>query len=86
MSCDEAIDMGIIRLMLESPGFEVHRLPSYEQEIKLSKFIQYFSNDTIYVDFGNGIYSTYTSPHHYSKILNDMEDYFTDGIQPLKIN
>ena len=86
MSCDDAMDMGIIRLMPESPGFEVHRLPSYEQENMLSKFIKHFSDETIYVDFGNGVYSTYKSPHHYSKILSDIEDYFTDGVKPLKIN
>lgn len=86
ISCDEAMDIGIIRLMPESPGFEIHRLPSYEQENMLSKFIKNFSDETIYVDFGNGVYSMYNSPHHYSKILSDIEDYFTEGIKPLKIN
>lgn len=72
--------------MPESPGFEIHRLPTYDQERCLSRFIKHYSDDTIYVDFGNGIYAAYKSPHSSDKILYDIEEYFTDGVKPLKYN
>lgn len=78
--------IGVIRLMPESPGFELHRLPTYQQEEVLAKFIRHFNNETIYIDFGNNISASYSSPHHYSRILSDIEDYFTEGKKPLLYN
>lgn len=86
MSCDEIMDNGIIRLMPESPGFEIHKDPTYEQELLLSKFIRHFQENDIYIDFGNGIYAIYSSPHHYSKIIYDINEYFNEGIKPLPHN
>lgn len=83
---EKAMDMGIIRLMPESPGIEVHRLPSSSQMEALARYINYFRDSTFYIDLNNGVGAEYRSPHHFSKILSDIEDYFCDGIKPLLKN
>lgn len=79
---ESIMQMGIIRLMPESPGFDLRKLPTEEQFNILKRWINFFSDKTIYIDFGNKVYGKYYKPH-YQEIINDIYNYFLDDIKPV---
>lgn len=79
----ELVDMGFIRLQPQSPGFELHKLPTFHQEQTLKQFVRVMGSQNFYVDYGNGVSATYFNPNP-NVVIADIYRYFNDGIKPLK--
>lgn len=79
----EIIDLGFIRMQPQSPGFELHKLPTFNQEQKIKQYVRVMGGQNFYVDYGNGVSATYFNPNP-NVVIADIYRYFNDGIKPLK--
>ena len=80
------IAQGNIRLMPEVGGICLSKLPNAEQAATLKKYIQHFNGETI-IDFVNENSDTINSIEYNSgtkaiRILNDIKNYYENGIVP----
>ena len=76
-----AIDMGFIRYLPESNGFDMRDMPTQEQFQVLRKILRMNDGESIF-DFGDNVHMEYDKGTPVDYIINSIKNYYRDGMIP----
>lgn len=89
ISMIDFMEIGNIRFKPECNGLEITQPLTKYQKITLNRFIEYYNTGEIYIDLNFGkvdkysTYIIYPTNTRSSKIFNDIDRYYQEGIKPI---